>query len=336
VVGHALSIASASLSTQRLRLYLFLLAVPVVFGLLLAVARARDRVSLIPRILSEPPEDLHPVDLALLWSAYRHHLSPRTAYRAEIVHLAGIGSIELVPVGRVSDPDDFVIRLREVPEDEVDYDFVAFMFPDADDPESEPDVSLSSLRMSRSSKPRLITWWNDAFSHVGSSIERMWADLRLEFLLAFLIAVFVLPIIAANLAPDMERLGGIGLLAFAIGPVGWLLTIWALPARLSGDLRDRVMLWISFRRYLKRFSSLRDAPAEGVIIWEQYLELATALGVAGRVGREIRGMDVTGRLPAPWNGAPVGLAGVAWLRHVWRRGPRRVPQSLLSGAARSG
>jgi uncharacterized membrane protein len=159
---------------------------------------------------------------------------------------------------------------------------------------------------------------------------------RLEFLLAFLIGVFALPIIVANLAPDMERLGGIGLLAFAIGPVGWLLTIWALPARLSRDLRDRVMLWVSFRRYLKRFSSLRDAPAEGVIIWEQYLELASALGVAGRVGREIRGMDVTGRLPAPWNGAPVGLAGFAWLRHVWRRGPGRVPQALLSGAARSG
>ena len=67
------------------------------------------------REIDEPPEDIHPVDLAFLWSAYRKHLSPRTAYRAGLLHLASIGAVDVTPVGSVTDPQDFELCLRSMP-----------------------------------------------------------------------------------------------------------------------------------------------------------------------------------------------------------------------------
>lgn len=98
--------AATTLQAERLRLLFLALGLPVVFALLLLAARRRDRVPGTPLLLTEPPEDLHPLDLAILWSAYRKHISPRTAYRSEILHLVRIGAIRLEPVGTVSDPVD--------------------------------------------------------------------------------------------------------------------------------------------------------------------------------------------------------------------------------------
>src|SRR5437879_6838782 len=83
-----------SLGVERVRLVLLLLLLLIAFSLLVALARARDRLPGLPRAIDEPPEDIHPVEVALLWSAYRHHLSPRTAYRTELIHLARIGAID--------------------------------------------------------------------------------------------------------------------------------------------------------------------------------------------------------------------------------------------------
>ena len=71
----------------------------------------RDRGPGVPRILQEPPEAVHPAELALLWSAYRGTFAPKDAYRAQLLHLAKAGVIGVVADGRVSDPKDLQIRL---------------------------------------------------------------------------------------------------------------------------------------------------------------------------------------------------------------------------------
>src|SRR5689334_1816518 len=143
--------------------------------------------------------------------------------------------------------------------------------------------------------------------------------------LAFVVGVLGAPIAVAIFGPDFAQLGWLRWTVILVGAVGWLATAWALPARLSHTLRDRMQWWLAFRRHLKQFSSLRDAPAEGVVIWERYLAYAAALGVAGRVRREIHGLNATSRLPAPWHGAPSGAVGSSWLGQIWSRGPVRAP-----------
>ena len=100
-------------------------------------------------------------------------------------------------------------------------------------------------------------------------------------------------------------------------------------------MRVHLQRWLAFRRYLKRFRSVRDAPANGVVIWERYLELAAALGVAGRVEREIRAINAASSLPSPWHGAPDGFTGLTWLRHLWRHGPISMPRAMRDQQASS-
>src|SRR5438128_9016406 len=112
------------------------------FGGIMLSAAVRDRVAGVPRQLSAPPETIHPVDLAFLWSAARRHLSPRSAYRAGLLHLARTGAIEILPVGTVSDPEDFLVKLIHRPEDDFDADLIDFIFPDG----GREATSLDDLR----------------------------------------------------------------------------------------------------------------------------------------------------------------------------------------------
>jgi Predicted membrane protein (DUF2207) len=105
-----------------------------------------------------------------------------------------------------------------------------------------------------------------------------------------------------------------------------MVTAWALPAHLSTDLRARLARWASFRRYLREFASVRDAPVAGLVVWNDYLEYAVALGAARRVEHQIRALDAAPLLSPPWHGAPTGVPGMAWFGHLWRRGPRRLPR----------
>ena len=92
---------------RRWVLYL-LVGVPVAMVLLIALARWRDRVPGVPEVLEQPPEP-DPVQGALLWSAWQGHLSARNAYRAQLLHLADLGAIELRAEGRVTDPKDLTV-----------------------------------------------------------------------------------------------------------------------------------------------------------------------------------------------------------------------------------
>src|SRR5262245_58020825 len=68
-------------------------------------------------------------------------------------------------------------------------------------------------------------------------------------------------------------------LVFLEGLAGWGIVAVVLPMHLRPPLRRRFAEWRAFRRHLQHFSSLRDAPAEAVIVWEDYLPYAVALGV---------------------------------------------------------
>src|SRR5947209_5409992 len=95
----------ASLHDQYTELIVVLLVTPLVMAALVVTARLRDMVPGVPEVIEDPPADRHPVEVALLWSAYRKHFSPRTAFRTELIHLASTGTIVLEVVGRVSDPE---------------------------------------------------------------------------------------------------------------------------------------------------------------------------------------------------------------------------------------
>jgi len=85
-----------------------LVLVPLFFAAMVLLARRRDRVPGVPRHLQEPPEDIHPVELAKMWAVANGRLGSANVYRTQMLHLANIGAIEMQAVGPVSDPDDWL------------------------------------------------------------------------------------------------------------------------------------------------------------------------------------------------------------------------------------
>ncbi|MGH2685000.1 MAG: DUF2207 domain-containing protein, partial [Actinomycetota bacterium] len=142
---------------------ILLVLVPLLLAAMVIVARRRDRVPDVPRQLQEPPERIHPVELAVLWSAVHGRLHPKTAYRAQMLHLMHTGVLRVTPVGPVSDPEDFLIERAKQPED-LDREFVQFLFTG----DGAGTVSLKDLRAKGSRRGRLNDWWK----RVGSKTKR--------------------------------------------------------------------------------------------------------------------------------------------------------------------
>ncbi|HYZ10769.1 MAG TPA: DUF2207 domain-containing protein, partial [Actinomycetota bacterium] len=145
-----------------------LFLVPLFAVTMVLVARRRDRVEGVPRHLQEPPEDIHPVDLAMLWSASRGHLEPKNAYRAQMLHLARTGAIDVQAVGPVSDPEDFHIRLRERPTG-LDGEFVEFLFTG----DGSQPVSMKSIKDSGRRARALRDWWKKAGERTKRLVGRI-------------------------------------------------------------------------------------------------------------------------------------------------------------------
>ena len=109
---------------------LLLIGVPIALALLVLLARYRDRVPGVPKLLEQPPED-DPVQGAVLWSAWRGHLSPQSAYRAQVLKLVRLGAVEMRADGQVTDPQDLTL-VRKVDaldlQSEIDQDFIWLLF----------------------------------------------------------------------------------------------------------------------------------------------------------------------------------------------------------------
>lgn len=298
--------------------WVLLFAVPLFAATMVMVARRRDRVPGVPRYLQEPPEDIHPVDLAMLWSAAEGHLEPKNAYRAQMLHLARTRAIDVQAVGPVSDPEDFMLRLRERP-DGIDGEFVEFLF--AGDGDSA--VSMRSIKNRGPRKAELTDWWTKAGSRTKRYITRIVKGrTRAE---RTVLTIGTLGAAAYGWWRSVGALEGPGFFTGLVGPFAFALVVVGvasrviagrlMPARLPAKLRARVARWAAFRRFLKEFSTFDDAPALAVIVWEHYLVYAVALGVADRVEEQVRELLPPEAIPEPWPGAPHGIEGFSTYRH---------------------
>jgi uncharacterized membrane protein YgcG len=309
---------------ETVLVWVLLVAVPLFCLAMVLLARRRDRVTGVPRVLQEPPEDIHPVDLAMLWSAYRGHLEPKNAYRAQMLHLARTRVIEVQAVGTVSDPDDFQITLRHRP-DGIDGEFIEFLFTG----DGQRPVSMKSIKNSGTGETNLKDWWKKAGKRTKKVVTKVIkARSRPERTAMTLVALGAAAygwwrsVGFGEGGPFFEGL--VGPLALWLIPVA-LVSRWVagrfMPARLPAELRERVARWAAFRRFLKEFSTLDDAPALAVIVWEQYLVYAVALDVADRVEKQVRELLPPEDIPEPWPGAPRGVEGFAYYHH-WSVGSR--------------
>jgi uncharacterized membrane protein len=98
-----------------------------------------------------------------------------------------------------------------------------------------------------------------------------------------------------------------------VGVVGLIVALRMVPARVDPPTRERVARLAAFRRFLRRFSDLPNAPALAIVIWERYLEFATALGVAREVEKQVKALVPVESLPSPFPGGPTGAGGLS----VW-------------------
>jgi uncharacterized membrane protein YgcG len=299
--------------------WVLLVAVPLFAAAMVVVARRRDRVPGIPRHLQEPPEDTHPVDLAMLWSASQGHLEPKNAYRAQMLHLARTGAVEVQAVGRVTDPEDFVLRRRKRPEG-IDGEFVEFLFAGDGDGDGDRPVTMKSIKNKGRRATELGDWWKKA----GARTKRVVGQIvkgrsRIE---RTALTIGTLGAAAYGWWRSVGSFDAPGFFTGLVGPFAfWLVIVGVvsrvvagmlMPARLPGKLRERVAKWAAFRRFLKDFSTFDDAPALAVIVWERYLVYAVALGVADRVEKQVRELLPSEAIPEPWPGAPRGDEGLAY------------------------
>ena len=314
--------------------------IPVAMALLVLLAYRRDRVPGVPRFLQEPPEDAHPVEVALLWSTHRKQLAPKTAYRTQFLHLARAGVLDLQPVGSPIRPSDFRLRLRRPPEEGLDAEFVEFLFAG----DGQGPVSLSEIKDRGTRRVELTDWWKKVGRKAKGQLTAVAKGRsRLESNLVALVAI------GAGLygwwrslgfeEGDFAFRGLVGPLALALVPVAalsWLVAARLMPPRLPDRLRARVATWKAFRRFLTRFSTFEDAPALAVIVWERYLVYATALGVADEVEKQVRALVPAQDLTEPWPGAPPGGEGLGAF-HSWRTSsPAYAPAAAATAVGWSG
>jgi len=324
--------------SQRRWVFILLLALPIVMVLLVLLAKARDRIPEVPKLLEQPPEP-DAVQGSLLWSAWRGHLSPQNAYRAQILRLVHLGAIEMRAEGMVTDPKDLTLHKRmealELPT-KADQDFQMLLFGTGEDAVDEISILKPKPRpVGGQPYTRYRAWWDGARSRTGDVLTRIQkGDARLESTTAF--------IVAGGAAGY-----GIWTAAWGLGgKVGWWLVpaavvclvpaLKAIPARVDRPLRERIAKLTAFRRYLQHFSDLPNAPALAVVIWEQYLEWAVALGVADEVEKQVRALIPVEQLRSPVPGGPTGLQGLNVFHAMNAAAPTLVMHSMASASSGSG
>ncbi len=311
---------AAEANATRRRVHLFnvawkvaAVAYPILLVGLLIVSYRRDRVSGVPRILRDPPEDIHPVDLAVLWGSYAHESPTQNAYRAQLLWLAQQGVIQVQADGQVSQPKDIEITFVKEPADGLDTEFTGFLFAD----KGVGPLKLSQLKGEGNRAKPLRTWSKDVtdrWQHRLAKRKKRWESRVMTWAMLVLIVFGIVAGVETHRAAVPWLLGPEALVLL-------FMTRWFMHPYLQGNERLRVAKWAAFRRFLRKFSSLPDAPALAVIIWEKYLVYATALGVAHRVVHQVKAIVPEEQLPSPWMGAPQGSMGFLWANSISNHAP---------------
>ena len=172
-------------------------------------------------------------------------------------------------------------------------------------------------------------WWTGLKSKTGDVVRRIQkGDARLESTLSAIIAIAAAGYGIWSAAWGLG--GSIGWLLLPVSAASLVAALILIHARLGLEDRTRVKRLEAFRRYLKDFSDLPNAPALAVVIWEQYLEWAVALGVADEVEKQVRALVPVESLRSPIPGGPTGLAGIDAFHTFQAATPVLVVSSMAS------
>ena len=321
--------------TERAWVLYLLIGVPVALALLVLLARYRDRVPGVPKLLEQPPEE-DPVEGAVLWSAWRGHLSPQSAYRAQVLKLVRLGAVEMKADGQVTDPKELTL-VRKLDaldlQSQIDRDFMWLLFGRGDGAVEEISLKHPKPRKADSSTS-YAGWWSGLRGKTGDVLRRIQkGDARLESTLSAIVAIGAA---GYGIWTAAWGLGGsIGWLLLPVSAASLVAALVLIHARLGLEDRTRVKRLEAFRRYLKDFSDLPNAPALAVVIWEQYLEWAVALGVADEVEKQVRALVPVESLRSPIPGGPTGLAGINAFHTFQAAAPVLVISSMASASSGS-
>ncbi|MGH2711581.1 MAG: DUF2207 family protein [Actinomycetota bacterium] len=320
--------------------------------LALLVGRARGHgVPGVPEILQEPPEEIHPAELAVLWGSFKRQspllaatgvfdpFTQRALYQTELLHLAQEGVIEIQAIGPVSKPKDLSVSLRKQPEP-VDAGFVQFLFAGGSGPRTLTEIATASGRgafagwagglrtkvmlgmvttqMSGAGGPAMtiagmVGWAMRTFVPLARQ-SRGWTS-KLATLVGILGGVVV----------TVVGSGAFNWMLAAVCIIGGLLASRLMPYRVPEAFRERLARWAAFRRFLVSHADMDDAPALGVIVWEKYLVYASALQAADEVESQVRRVVPVSMMLIPW----LGAGGLAWMSSIRSVAPApvRVPRS---------
>ena len=270
----------------------FLAGIPVL-GLITVVAyRRKERIPGVPKVLSEPPEEaLRPAILAMEYSVWRRRLDTANAFRAQLLSLAKERSIEIRPLGTVSESTDFELIPRRPPADQLDAEFYEGLFPDGT-PIRTADFKASTKQLNGLGK-----WWDGVLKSSKAFGHRVRKGFLPLALIPFTVPFWVFPF------TFISGLTGWYIPAlFVVSVATPMVARRFLPLPYPPERMERMQRWHAFRRYLKDFSSLPDAPTAAIVIWEQYLAFAVALGVADRVEKQVRTIVPPQSLRSPWAG----------------------------------
>lgn len=241
----------------------------------------------------EPPTDYPPAVLGILW---RGHSTPDDM-AATLLDLLRRKHLTAEPQTsakkRRSRREDFILRRPEeggkdalsAPERllmELLFEDIAGWLPTGD------PVTIGSIRRyAQKNGSRFRTWhanWTKAAKRAADKHEifdttnsagRGWAGG-----VAAILAITGFVLIAAS----GYRLTGASLLVGAVAA-----TLCAtLSRRHTPEFRTERLKWRAFRRFLRHFSKIEDAPVYSVTIWEHYLVYAVVLGVAREVIRQLQ------------------------------------------------
>lgn len=312
-----------------------------------------------PRLLTEPPENIHPGELAVLWGSFLRAsplraavglFDPRTQralYRTELLHLAREGVIEMQAIGPVTDPQDLRVSLRKDAEP-LDTGFVDFLFAGGRDPRTLREVAASS-------DGRVFAGWASGL-RTKVMLEMVTTQMRgmgapgmtsMAGMVGWALRTF-LPLSRqsrgwpARLATLVALAGAVvSYLGALAAPWDWLVpagcilsgmvAVRLMPYRVPGAFRDRLARWASFRRFLVSHADMDDAPALAVTIWEQYLVYASAMQAAEEVQDQVRLVLPMTQLMIPWLAAPSGAAVTAWVQTLGSLAPAPVKVPKATG-----
>jgi uncharacterized membrane protein len=154
-------------------------------------------------------------------------------------------------------------------------------------------------------------WWRDVKSKVKADFDARayleggkGAAYAINVLVAFVVIGLSIAAVAAGATWAI-----VGIVA---GTAQALLT--ALLRRRTPAGAQRLAEWQAFKRFLKDFSQLEDAPVGHLILWERYLVYAVALGVTAEVARAL-----AAKIPPPDQATGAGVGFAPWF--VGMHGP---------------